>query len=170
MKSRRQGFTLIELLVVIAIIGLLSSIVLASLNSARNKGKDAAIMSQMAEIRSQAELFYSSNGNTYTASGTGGGEDSYGECTNSAHVKFAGTMFDDGVTGNVHDLIVSAGANRNTSYSRIYCSVTKSTWALAIPVHNPKAGTTGWCVDNTGASKAVNLDFATSNVSFTACP
>lgn len=39
---RLQGFTLIELLVVISIISLLSSVVLASLNSARNKGRIAA--------------------------------------------------------------------------------------------------------------------------------
>ena len=60
----RKGFTLIELLVVIAIIGILSSVVLASLNSARGKGANAAVKSGMANMRAQAEMFYDI-GNTY---------------------------------------------------------------------------------------------------------
>jgi len=48
--SGRGGFTLIELLVVISIISLLSSVVLASLNSARNKSKIAATKQQMTQI------------------------------------------------------------------------------------------------------------------------
>ncbi len=67
-SSATRGFTLIELLVVIAIIGILSSVVLASLNTARQKGSDAAVKSNIATIRTQAALDYSSNGNSYGAS------------------------------------------------------------------------------------------------------
>jgi prepilin-type N-terminal cleavage/methylation domain-containing protein len=60
-SSVRRGFTLIELLVVIAIIGILSAVVLASLNTARNKGADAAIKSNINNARAQAELYYDSD-------------------------------------------------------------------------------------------------------------
>ena len=58
--KKSSGFTLIELLVVIAIIGILASIVLASLNTARAKGSDAATKSAMGQLRSQAEMLYDS--------------------------------------------------------------------------------------------------------------
>lgn len=61
----KKGFTLIELLVVIAIIGILSSVVLASLNTARDKGDDAAIKSNLANARAQAALYYDDNSNSY---------------------------------------------------------------------------------------------------------
>lgn len=62
-KILKRGFTLIELLVVIAIIGILASVVLASLNSARDKGTDAANKSNLNNIRAQAEIVYDDDGN-----------------------------------------------------------------------------------------------------------
>ena len=56
-----RGFTLIELLVVVAIIGILSSIVLASLNSARQKGRDARRVSDLKQLQLALELSYDAN-------------------------------------------------------------------------------------------------------------
>ena len=62
MKKQHKGFTLIELLVVVAIIGVLSSVVLASLNSSRAKGRDARRVSDMHEITNALSIYYSVNG------------------------------------------------------------------------------------------------------------
>lgn len=56
----RKGFTLIELLVVIAIIGMLSSLAVVSLNTARNKAKDAQIQSDLSQFRTYMTVTYTS--------------------------------------------------------------------------------------------------------------
>lgn len=61
-KKSSKGFTLIELLVVIAIIGVLASIVLASLNTARRKGRDAKRVSDIKQIQTALELYFDSYG------------------------------------------------------------------------------------------------------------
>lgn len=83
--KKNKGFTLIELLVVIAIIGLLSTIVLVSLNSARNKAKDARIEADVSQVRTTAELYSSNNSNSYT------GLAAYGDIT---------TLMNDIITQN----------------------------------------------------------------------
>ncbi|MBI4120582.1 MAG: prepilin-type N-terminal cleavage/methylation domain-containing protein [Parcubacteria group bacterium] len=57
------GFTLVELLVVIAIIGVLSSVVLVSLNSARTKARDAKRVADIANVRIALEGYYDANNN-----------------------------------------------------------------------------------------------------------
>jgi prepilin-type N-terminal cleavage/methylation domain-containing protein len=60
--KNNKGFTLIELLVVVAIIGLLSSVVLASLNSARAKGRDARRKMDIEQMRNALVLYFDANG------------------------------------------------------------------------------------------------------------
>lgn len=66
-KRTSRGFTLIELLVVIAIIGILSSVVLASLNDARQKSRDAKRVADIKQLQLALELFFDSNGAYPTA-------------------------------------------------------------------------------------------------------
>lgn len=59
MKRTQKGFTLIELLVVISIIGLLSTLAVVALNSAREKARDAKRVSDVKQIQTAMELYYS---------------------------------------------------------------------------------------------------------------
>ncbi len=61
MFKTKKGFTLIELLVVIAIIGILASVVLASLNSARKKSRDARRVADIKQIQLALELYFDAN-------------------------------------------------------------------------------------------------------------
>jgi len=135
----KRGFTLIELLVVVAIIGVLSSVVLASLNSARTKGADAAVKANLAGARAQAEIFYDGAGaNTYT-----------GVC-----VAAAGTI-NSAVLAAIQVIVPAATAvanvlpNAATTATTASCNNDATTWAAQSPL---KTGGY-WCVDSAGASK-----------------
>jgi prepilin-type N-terminal cleavage/methylation domain-containing protein len=126
------GFTLIELLVVVAIIGILASVVLASLNTARAKGADAKVKAQLSGMRHQAELY----------TGTGTAVTAVTPCATTS-----GTLFDTASNGlgNLFGGLTIANT-RCGSASGQPSSGTQ--WAVAAQT------TTGaWCVDYTGASR-----------------
>lgn len=77
MKSIKKGFTLIELLVVISLIGILATLVLANMNSARERARDATRKSDLRNMQTALRLYYNDNGrypagtSTMTACGNG---------------------------------------------------------------------------------------------------
>lgn len=73
MRHSSRGFTLIELLVVIAIIGVLSSVILVSLNAARQKGYDAQRVANLRSIQTALELYATDHNGQYPPSGSAGG-------------------------------------------------------------------------------------------------
>ena len=79
--KRHRGFTLIELLVVIAIIGVLASVVLASLNTARVKGRDAARASDIKSLKTALEFYYDDHGGYPTSNGTSNGDVALSDAT-----------------------------------------------------------------------------------------
>lgn len=128
---KNKGFTLIELLVVIAIIGILSSVVLVSLNTARGKGADAAVKSNLNSVRASAELRYDIDSGTYI-----------NVCTDPTVIKAL-------------DSASSAGAGNTTSD---VCFGSTANWAAAAPlkVTNQVSGSSGtdyWCIDSSGIAK-----------------
>lgn len=67
---KQKGFTLIELLVVVAIIGILASVVLASLNTARGKARDTKKMAELRQLQTALQAYFADNG---VFPGTAGG-------------------------------------------------------------------------------------------------
>jgi prepilin-type N-terminal cleavage/methylation domain-containing protein len=61
-RMNQQGFTLVELLVVVAIIGMLASLSIVALGSARTKARDAARVASVKNIQTALELYYSDTG------------------------------------------------------------------------------------------------------------
>ena len=131
LKARSRGFTLIELLVVIAIIGILSAVVLASLNSARDKGGDAAIQSDLGAIRTQAEIYRDGPGlQTYGADAS--------DCV-------TGMFVDDTTIANA-----ILAANTSNGAGTVTCNSDGESYAVSAQLVADPAKS--WCIDSTGVA------------------
>ena len=145
-KFGTKGFTLIELLVVIAIIGILASVIIANLNSARSKGMDAAVKSNLRNLLDQAEIYNGNHG------------DSYAPTTNvspaapcSTAYTSAQNMFGDTIILSALESAISAvgGTMGSGTYSR--CFTNGSNFIISVKL---KSGGF-WCVDSNGNGKVI---------------
>jgi prepilin-type N-terminal cleavage/methylation domain-containing protein len=157
-ETYKRGFTLIELLVVIAIVGVLSAIVLSSLNSSRLKANDARVKSQLGSFKRAAELYYDTqNPNSYGISVVGNESQvlpNFGNgCSNG--------MFTDSTIDRFTTV-----ANYLGGSSMKCTSVGGTSYVITV---NLQAVSGYWCVDNSGNSRLTTTGLAQAN-SATVCP
>ncbi|MDP2684011.1 MAG: prepilin-type N-terminal cleavage/methylation domain-containing protein [bacterium] len=86
----KKGFTLIELLVVIAIIGLLSTLAVVALSSAREKARDSKRLSDLKQIQTALELYYTDNSAYPVSAGLQLGGADTSDCLDDTTAGFSG--------------------------------------------------------------------------------
>ena len=140
-KSKQLGFTLIELLVVIAIIGVLASIILVALNSARTKGNDAKIKANLSNLRAGAEVLYDSASPQQYAAATA-----------------------DTCSGVLADssLVPILTPSSYAGSPPILCRVSTQAYAVSIRLGN-NTSTYSWCVDSQGLSMQISGNLAAAD-------
>jgi len=145
-RNFRSGFTLIELLVVVAIIGILSSVALASLNSARTKAADASLKDHLAQLRTQIEVEVNNTTNfSY-------GGPTYGQCVTSPLTTDSALLFNKAsVTKILKGIATASGATVDASnkIANSKCSMNTTSYRASFKL---KSGNY-ICIDSSGAVK-----------------
>lgn len=156
-KISSRGFTLIELLVVIAIIGILSSVVLASLNTARAKGSDAALKAALSGVRAQAEIIYDDQKCYGDGSGATCTQQALGVCPLTAAAATDEGLFDNATILN--QIVNAQGNSYSSTVGACGSSVGGTAWAVAMITKTAVANTanSGFCVDSTGKAKSITV-------------
>lgn len=130
MKTR--GFTIVELIVVIAIIGILASVILRSLNSARLEGVDAKVISEMDAISKRASIEEAQSGTYDVVCGSG----VYSQATAIA------------------DVIASINT---LASSTVICNSGPGDYAISVGLNDAY-----WCIDSGGARGEVATELTTT--------
>jgi prepilin-type N-terminal cleavage/methylation domain-containing protein len=114
--TNTKGFTLIELLVVIAIIGVLSTVVLSSLNTARGRARDARRLSDIRTIQTALEVYANDNGGRYPDMNANSHNDSWASLETALGVTLPRDPLYTSNTGFSSDFFEAAFGNYVYSY------------------------------------------------------
>lgn len=168
--DKNNGFTLIELLVVIAVIGVLASVVMLSLSTARTKSGDGGTRKQIMEARSQAEIFFLNNNNRYVnASNVSMCDPSITAYrVNPMLVKIAGTSRTTVSTALATAQAASNAGNLTTTLANgTVCHVAANGSAYAISTRLIGAAAQYLCVDSANKNRVTATPLAANA---TTCP
>lgn len=153
----QSGFTLIELLVVIAIIGVLVSVVLASLNTSRAKGADAAAKSALLNVIPQAEVYYNTNNNSFLNICRTKNVNGIANLLISAAKAQKIEQIDDANNISYYAINISPNTGNHffdvTKYGHCYDS--ENAWAVDISLSSGVGQY--FCVDSSGASETTSF-------------